>query len=242
MNHAYRILLGLTALAVVTSLSSAQLSLDDVLPGISGGGRRSGAGGGRYGTGGYDSRRLRDLTDIDNREGVAIWDNDPNFKSDVFTFVRLQYSSIPGAPPSEDTRWLIDYPSSELNFSFRLAQMTSMKVDPIPRHLKITDAELFNYPFVYMMEVGRLTFTNEEIVALRKYLLNGGFLLVDDHWGLDEQANFAYEMRRVFPERRLVELDLDHPIFHTVFDLKAKPQIPSIYVWSPRQPDLGAVG
>jgi hypothetical protein len=66
------------------------------------------------------------------------------------------------------------------------------------------------------------------MVALRRYLLNGGFLMVDDHWGVAEYENFHTELLRLFPNREPVELPLEHPIFHCVFDLKAKPQIPGI--------------
>jgi hypothetical protein len=55
--------------------------------------------------------------------------------------------------------------------------------------------------------------------------------MIDDHWGLNEQRNFREQIKRVFPERELTELPLEHPIFHCVFDLKAKPQIPGINVW-----------
>ena len=67
-----------------------------------------------------------------------------------------------------------------------------------------------------------------EVKALRGYLLNGGFLMVDDFWCGDEYDNFAAEMRRVFPDHEPKELPLEHPIFHCVFDLKEKPQLPSI--------------
>jgi hypothetical protein len=60
------------------------------------------------------------------------------------------------------------------------------------------------------------------------FLLNGGFLMVDDFWGQAEWDNFYYQIKRVFPEREPHELPLSHPIFHAVFDLKEKPQIPSI--------------
>ena len=71
-------------------------------------------------------------------------------------------------------------------------------------------------------------FDDDEVKALRRYLLNGGFLMVDDFWGEDEWDNFYEQINRVFPDREPVELPLEHPIFHCVYDLKKKPQIPSI--------------
>jgi hypothetical protein len=171
----------------------------------------------------------------EDRHGTPTWTVNPQFKSDVFTFVRLHYTSTYAPFPDGERRsggdWLTDYPDSDLNFPFRLQMMTSMKVDPEGKRLNINDPALFSYPFVYMLEVGRLEFTQEEVDILRRYLLNGGFLMVDDHWGLAQERNFREQIARVFPDHALEELGLEHPIFHCVFDLKAKPQVPSIQSW-----------
>ena len=167
-----------------------------------------------------------------SRRGVPDWESDKEFSHDVFTFVRIQYSSGYGGGGYgrgyRGGRWATDYPDSDLNFSFRLQQLTSMEVDPDGLVLVLTDPKLFNYPFIYIVEPGGLVFSEEEVKILRSYLLNGGFLMVDDFWGEDEWYNFYYEIKRVFPDREPVELRLSHPIFHAVFDLKEKPQIPSI--------------
>jgi hypothetical protein len=170
------------------------------------------------------------------RRGVPNWESDKEFSNDVFTFVRIRYSSGYGGRRSRGGygrgsrggSWATDYPDSDLNFSFRLHQLTSMEVNPDGLVLELTDPKLFNYPFIYIVEPGRLVFSEEEVKSLRNYLLNGGFLMVDDFWGEDEWYNLYYEMKRVFPDRDPVELKLAHPIFHAVFDLKEKPQIPSI--------------
>ncbi len=109
--------------------------------------------------------------------------------------------------------------------------MTSLKVDPNGRVLEITDPDLFNFPFCYIVEPGALHFSDEEVVTLRKYLLNGGFLMVDDFWGEAEWENFYYEIKRVFPDREPVDVPMDHPIFHCVFDLKLSKnnmQVPNV--------------
>jgi hypothetical protein len=106
--------------------------------------------------------------------------------------------------------------------------MTSLKVDPAGKVLEITDPALFHYPWIYIVEPGYLLFTEQEVAILRKYLLNGGFLMVDDFWGEREWLNFYRQIKRVFPDREPVDLPLEHPVFHCVFDLKEKPQIPSI--------------
>ncbi|MDX1563829.1 MAG: DUF4159 domain-containing protein [Phycisphaeraceae bacterium] len=160
----------------------------------------------------------------DPRGGVPEWVRDKHHPSDVFTFVRIRYSSWAG---SYD-RWSTDYPDSDLNFSYRLQQLTSMQVDPDGKVLEITDKELFDYPFIYMCEPGYLRFTDEEVLTLRRYLLNGGFLMVDDFWGDEEYENFHEQIKRVFPDREPVELEPGHPIFRAVFPLEEKPQVPSI--------------
>ena len=148
------------------------------------------------------------------------WTNAPGFERDVFTFVRIRYRTHGfRAHAYGSQRWATDFPDADLNFSWRLQQMTSMKVDPDGLVLEITDPELFRHPFIYISEPGDLGFSEEELPILRRYLLNGGFLMADDFWGEDEWANFAEEMKRVFPERDFADLPRTHPLFHCVFDL-----------------------
>jgi len=184
----------------------------------------------------YSDRRYSD------RRGVPNWTPNREFSHDIFTFVRIRYSTGYGGGEYGGGRsrsrgrgrgfsggsWATDYPDSDLNFSFRLHQLTSMEVHPEGVVLELTDPELVNYPFIYIVEPGRLVFSEEEVECLRRYLLNGGFLMVDDFWGEAEWDNFYYEIKRVFPDREPVEIGLSHPIFHAVFDLKERPQIPNI--------------
>lgn len=166
-----------------------------------------------------------------DRQGVPQWKVDPKFRHDVFTFVRLRYTSTRFGYGLD--RWATDFPDSDLNFSFRLQQMTSMKVDPDGKILDLTDPQLSDYPFVYMIEPGYMVLSDEEVAALRKYLLNGGFLMVDDFWGEQEWENFYDQIKRVFPEREPRELQVDHPIFSAVFPLHEKPQVPAVgYIWA----------
>lgn len=158
-----------------------------------------------------------------DRGEVPEWTNEQGFEKDTFVFTRVQYDSGYGRGGG----WATDYRDADLNFSFRLQQLTAMKVDPEGKVLRLTDQDLSSHPFLYMSEPGRLKFDDEEVKALRRYLLSGGFLMVDDFWGEAEYANFYEEIKRVFPDREPEELPLDHAIFHCVFDLKEKPQIPN---------------
>jgi hypothetical protein len=169
-----------------------------------------------------------------DRSGVPEWEVDTEFEKDVFTFVRIRYDSYYGGY-HRGGGWATDAPASDMNFSFRLQQLTSLKVNPDPKVITLTDPDLYRYPFIYIVEPGALMFSQAEVKALRRYLDNGGFLMVDDFWGEEEWYNFYTEIRRVFPDREPKELPFEHPIFHCVYDLKKKPQIPSInHAWGGR--------
>ena len=160
------------------------------------------------------------------------WTNEAGFEKDVFAFARIRRDTSPYSPWRAG-RWWTDFPDSDLNLSFRLQQVTSMKVDPDGRVLNLTDPELFDYPWIYMVEPGSLELSDEEVAILQRYLLNGGVLMADDFWGEVQWKVFHDEIRRVLPEREFVELPMDHPIFHCVFDLKVpknKLQTPNVGV------------
>jgi hypothetical protein len=182
------------------------------------------------------------------------------FPSQVFTFCRVRFntdfSEFYGrrGRGGRGGNWLTDYPDSDLNFSQRLSELTTIKVNRDENGkiehdiVDLTDERLFNFPFIYMLEVGNLSFSEAEVIQLRSYLLRGGFLLVDDFWGTPAWENFAFEMERVLPpsEYPIVDIPLDHAIFHIVFEIKEVPQIPGIGAWSqgyttevPDDPDPG---
>lgn len=156
------------------------------------------------------------------------------FKHEMFTFVRVQYTSWGRAK-----KWATDYPDADQNFTARVALDTGLKTDPNGKVFKLTDPELKKYPFIYLIEPGEMDLTDAEVVALREYLTGGGFLLVDDFWGAAEWANFEEQFQRVFPARPLKDLPLDHPLFHCFYDIKSKPQVPSIHVFARGPGPLG---
>jgi len=194
------------------------------------GGRTGRGGGGYYGR--DDVMRPRD--EPSGSTGTPMWENSKSFEKDVWTFARIRYSSGYGGGYGYYGRgggnWHTDAPDSDLNLSYRLQQMTSMKVDPEGRYVHLTDPDLVDFPWIYIVEPGRLQFSEEEVVALRKYLLNGGFLMFDDFWGDSAWMNVEREMKRVFPERGFAELQLDHPVYHCVFEIKSKGQCPNVHV------------
>ena len=105
-----------------------------------------------------------------------------------------------------------------LGISYRLQELTSLRVNPEPAIVELTDPKIQDYPWIYIVEPGEMELTDEEVAGLRKYLLNGGFLMVDDFWGDSEWENFYREIRRVFPDREPQELPLDHPLFPVLWE------------------------
>lgn len=155
-----------------------------------------------------------------DRNGTELWENDPRFPDDTFQFVRLKAET--------HSTWATDFPDSDLNFSYRLQQMTSLKVNPHPIVVSPTDPKLKECPFLYTLETASLVLNSNEVIALRDHLTNGGFLMIDDFWGDLAWDNTLKEMKKIFPEKEVKELNLDHPIFNIVFPIKEKPQVPGI--------------
>ena len=130
-------------------------------------------------------------------------------------------------------RWETDFPEGDDNFSRRLGTLTRINVNPTASSRLLTAPDLGDFPLLYMSDPGYMVLTQEEIEGLARYLANGGFLWVDDFWGDAEWQQFANVMRQVLPNREWRVLTPEHPIFHTVFDLKEMPQIPALPFASP---------
>jgi len=171
--------------------------------------------------------------------GTPDWTNAPGFEDDVFTFTRIIFHSDAGARSGRGRfswlGWWVDYPDADLNLSYRLQQLTSIRTDPDARVVKLTDPVVFRYPLLYMEHAGYMRLTDEETAALRKYLVSGGALLVNDFWGSEEWDGFAGEINRVLPGRAWTELTTDHPVFNCVYDLRRpmnRLQVPTIQFWN----------
>ncbi len=172
--------------------------------------------------------------------GNANWTNTAGFDWDAFTFTRVIFKSDPGPTGNRGRlRWLgwwVDYPDADLNLSYRLQQLTSIKTDPDARVIKLTAPMLSRYPMLYMEHAGYMRLSEAEVVALRKYLLNGGVMFVNDFWGSEEWDGFAREISRVLPEQTWTNLTTDHPVFHSVFELRGpmrRFQVPTLQFWNP---------
>ena len=148
-----------------------------------------------------------------------------------FNFVRIRYNGFIGSwtdrswgPPP----WAHDYPRAERNFLKILDELTTVETEPDAFLILDLDApEIMEYPVLYVSEPGYWNCTDAETDNLREYLLRGGFVIFDDFRDAPgEWSNFSTCMKRVFPDRNLMELTLDHPVFHCFYDIPTLDMVP----------------
>jgi hypothetical protein len=131
------------------------------------------------------------------------------------TIARLQYEG--------GGDWYAN-PSSLPNLLKAINERTTLRVEPTEARVTLMDERIWDYPFLHVTGHGDIRFSEAEVGRLREYLLRGGFLHVDDNYGIDE--SFRREIARVFPDRPLVDVPLSHPIYHLVYDFpKGLPKI-----------------
>jgi len=123
------------------------------------------------------------------------------------TIARLQYDG--------GGDWYAN-PSSLPNLLRAIRERTTFQVESAEARITLMDERLWDVPFLHVTGHGNFLLSDAEVVRLREYLTRGGFLHVDDNYGLDE--SFRREIKRVFPDRELVDVPLSHPIYHVVYD------------------------
>lgn len=122
--------------------------------------------------------------------------------------------------------WSTDYPDAEYHFTRGVSRLTRVEA-AAPLLLSALQKNIFDYPWIYAVEVGYWHLSEREATQLREYLLRGGFLMVDDFHGTCEWAAFVASMERVFPERQIVDIPEEDEAFHIIYDLDHRIQIPS---------------
>jgi hypothetical protein len=154
-----------------------------------------------------------------------------------FTFCRVMYERVRNEPMGMG--WVTDYPYAEINLMTRLSELTRTTVSRDergqPNHwvVRLTDAALFNCPFIMASDAGTIGLTPEEREHLRTYLLKGGFLWVDDFWGSAAWEHWTTEIGRVLPpsEFPIADVPCDDPVLHTQLTVEHVPQITNIQFW-----------
>jgi len=150
-----------------------------------------------------------------------------------FNFCRIMFRT---APYGDGGNWSVDYPRADINLTFRLSELTVTRVSrggPDEFNhvvLRLTDPQMSKCAFSMMTEVGNTYLDEDEARHLREYLLRGGFLWADDVWGEYAWQVCENEIRKAWPSSAfpIVDLPIDHPVFHTLYDVHHLPQIPSI--------------
>jgi len=162
-------------------------------------------------------------------------------------FCRLMYRQV--RSHQRGMGWGTDYPYADINFSIRLSELTKTNVgrrDHEPNHLVVrpTDPELFSCPFVMASDPGTVGLGEADVVALRAYLLKGGFIWVDDFWGPWAWQDFLGEIGKVLPpsEYPVKDLTPEHPIYRLLFPIANVPQVPSMQYWRQSGGDTSEMG
>ena len=125
-------------------------------------------------------------------------------------------------------RWAIDYPDADHKFLIALRRLSGVDAFEGDNLLRLDDPELRRYPFLYILEVGSMALTKPEVEGLRNFLLAGGFVVVDDFWGSHAWNRFEQEMQQVLPDREIVDIPPDHPVFSIYYDIKEIVQVPNV--------------
>ena len=155
-----------------------------------------------------------------------------------FTLIRGKYanyqSSETGFGRGNREWWQTDFDDADRNLLRGVRRYTTLDTSTKSyKALALTDPELFEHPYLYI-NMKRIplysgngpNFSPREAAALREYMLRGGFVMLDDFWGPEHWQDFLIELAKIFPDRVPEKLELDHPVFHSFFDIAEIKQVP----------------
>jgi len=172
---------------------------------------------------------------FDRQQYSYAYSTESNVPSE-FYWSRLRYTSSYANGSSFGYRgfrggWSRDYPKADNDCLIALRRLTHIN-SPSPLNVVDLDSDhIFDYPWIYAVQVNTWTFTDEEAKRLHDYLSKGGFLMVDDFHGTDDWEHFMAGMRMVLPDRPVEDLKDNDEIYHVLYDINEKFQIPSeVYV------------
>jgi hypothetical protein len=154
-------------------------------------------------------------------------DAESNVKAE-FGWSRLRYDGNRGSYGFgfRGGSWSQDYPKADRQFLIALQRLTRINAKPTEQVVDLDSDDIFNWPFVYAVQVESWTFTDTQAKRMREYLLKGGFLMVDDFHGQADWESFMRGMRLVFPDRPIEDLQNNDELFHVLYDLGDRFQVP----------------
>jgi len=159
-----------------------------------------------------------------------------------WAFARLMYPNSPyarrfggfGGDWREGGRgifWTMDYPRSDRHFGVAIRRLTRLHSRSVEEPVNLDDGNQYDWPWLYGVEVGHWQLTDAQVALFREYLLRGGFFMCDDFHGDSEWEIFMLTIRKVFPDRQVVDIEDNDPIFHTIYDLDGRYQVPGASAW-----------
>jgi hypothetical protein len=156
------------------------------------------------------------------------------FERTEWAFARLRYPSGSHSSYSGPRgTWPTDFPKADRQLVQGVRRLTRLHTRSTEQVIDLDTEEIFNWPWVYAVEVGHWELTDKQCKMMREYLLRGGFLMVDDFHGTYEWETFMASMGRIFPDRPVVEIENEDAIFHVIYDLDSRVQVPGLqYVYS----------
>jgi len=155
-----------------------------------------------------------------------------------WTFARLMYPPVgriyggfelvPGGWTQGGSNWTMDYPRSDRHLLQAVRRLTRLHTRSVEQPVNLDEGDQYDWPWLYGVEVGHWNLTDEQARGLREFLLRGGFFMCDDFHGAIEWEVFAASMSKVFPDRPIVEIPNGDSIFHTIYDLDDRYQVPGM--------------
>jgi Domain of unknown function (DUF4159) len=182
----------------------------------------------------YAQRPFREFPGVEYRIGAIPMPPDWGEKTE-WAFARLMYPPGPldGYYPRFQGDWHLglslwtqDFPRADRHFSQAVRRLTRLHVRSVEQIVNLDEGDAYDWPWLYAVQVGEWGLTTEQSKELREYLLRGGFFMADDFHGTAEWGEFEKRIKAAFPDRSIVEIPNNDAIFHTVYDLNDRFQVP----------------
>jgi hypothetical protein len=124
--------------------------------------------------------------------------------------------------------WAVDFPKSDQQFLIVIKRLMHLNAYDWENPVHLADPDLRKFPLIYMLEVGDMYLTEGELEGLRGYMDAGGFVIVDDFWGDREWEAFEFNFRRMYPDKQIVDITLDHPLYSAYYTIDHVEMTPAI--------------
>jgi len=176
----------------------------------------------------FAQRQLRSF--LEEEDNPAPIPADATEKTE-YVFARLRYPSFRGGYYSRRGSWSTDYPKADRQFVQGVRRLTRIHTRSMEEVVDLDSDTIYDYPWIYITEPGHWDLSDRQAAKLREYLLRGGFAMTDDFHGTFQWDVFLASMNRVFPDRQILDLQNTDPIFHVLYDLDERFQVPGIQYW-----------